>query len=172
GLRAPTPAEMKPPQPGGAGVIGFSGATASPAQTLTATGMLTQAISLLGTTSLAASSVSVSYTLADGTPQTIALTGDVTNLHWTGSIPVGAGAFSAGSLPLTFTATDSGGTSVQSTVNLSLSAPATAPFTLTNPLSTLTSAQLAASNKLQAALTVTVQTTNSASGVTLLYKLA
>jgi hypothetical protein len=60
---------------------------------------------------------------------------------------------------------------VQSTVNVSLSAPVVA-FNLTNPTVTLVNPTLDATNSLQSPLTVTVQTSSTASGVTLQYALA
>ena len=172
GLRAPTPAEMQPPALAGATAIALSGVTAAPAQTLSVTGMLTQAITLLATTSIPASSVVATYQLADGTPMSVTLSGDATQLHWSGSIPVGTGAFSAGSLTITFSATDSGGTTVESNATVSLASPVIVPFNLTNASVTLLNPQLDASNALQAPLTVTVQASTTASGVTLQYKLA
>jgi len=156
GLRAPTPLEMLPPSLAASPAIAMSNTQASPAQTLTSTGLLTQTIQLITDVNVPASSVVVTYSLADGTPVTVNLTGDATQLHWSGNIPIGAGAFTAGSLALLFTATDTNGVNVQATVSVSLAAPVGVPFALTNPTATISNAVLSSSNALQAPLVVTV----------------
>jgi prepilin-type N-terminal cleavage/methylation domain-containing protein len=172
GLRAPTPMEMKPPVPGGGGTVGLANTTATPSQTLSSSGMLTQAISLLTDTTQPVDTVVATYQLADGTPQTVNLAGDATKTHWSATIANGSGAFAAGSLTITFTATDSTGTAIQGTANVSLAAPAAIPFALNSPTVTLLNPVLDSSLALQSPLTVTVQTSTSASGVTVSYKLA
>ena len=109
-FRAPTPLEMQPPSSAAVVPVVLSNPVFTPSgQQLTATGMLPAAENILVDTTTVATDVTVVVTASDGTPFTVALTGDATQKHWTGTIPAGAGPFAAGALQARFTAHNSQG---------------------------------------------------------------
>lgn len=171
GLRAPTPTEMRAPSATTTGTpIAITSASASPNQTLSS-GLTTSAITLLVDTSAPAQSVSASWTTSDGTPGSLAMTGDATGQHWTATIPAGTGPFSAGTLPISISALNSSGTTASATASVSLSSAA-AGFQLSNASATPTSTTLDATHKTTTAITVAVQASAPALNVSIQYRLA
>jgi prepilin-type N-terminal cleavage/methylation domain-containing protein len=172
-FRAPTPLEMQPPSAAAIVPVTLSNPVFTPSgQQLTATGMLPAAESILVDTTTVATDVTVVVTASDGTPFTVALTGDATQKHWTGSLPAGAGPFAAGALQAKFTAHNSQGVEATLTGFINLTVVAATPFQLTSPSAAPVSQVLNTDNTLAQAITVNVSSTTAASGVTLQWKLS
>jgi prepilin-type N-terminal cleavage/methylation domain-containing protein len=172
--RAPTPLEMLPPADAPIIPITLANPVFTPSgQQLDASNKLVSAESILVDTTTVGTDVTAVVTQSDGTPITIALTGDATAKHWTGSIPAGSGPFSAGSLTVSFTAHNSQGVVATSTGTINLTAAGGGPaFAMTSPASNPVSQILNTDNTLAQAITVTVGTTTAASAVSLQWKLS
>ncbi|HVQ88298.1 MAG TPA: hypothetical protein VMT88_08950, partial [Actinomycetes bacterium] len=138
------------------------------AQTLSSTGMTTTALTLLADTDVVGDSVTAVYTLSSGSTATVDLVADATGKHWTASIPAGTGPFTAGTASFTFTAQHSSGTTSTAVATVSLSAPVVT-FALSNATVSTTNAQLGAAYTTQAPITVSVQTSTTASSVQVTY---
>jgi hypothetical protein len=164
---------MQPPSAAAIVPVTLSNPVFTPSgQQLTSTGMLPAAEAVLVDTTTVATDVTVVVTASDGTPFTVALTGDATQKHWTGSIPAGAGPFAAGALQAKFTAHNSQGVEATLTGFINLTVVAATAFQLTSPSAAPVSQVLNTDNTLAQAITVTVSSTTTASGVTMQWKLS
>jgi type II secretory pathway pseudopilin PulG len=171
--RAPTPLEMRPPSTSPVTLIALSAPTFTPTgQQLTAAGTLAFAESILVVTTTVGSDVTATVLRQDGSPQSIALTGDATQKHWTGTIPAGSGPFNPGALSVSLVAHNASGIEATTTGTINLTSLVPTPFQLTSPVSTPVNQVLNADNTLSQAITVTVSSTTTASGVNLQWKLA
>ena len=82
-LRTPNSKEMRPPSDAVAFTIAVTDATVGPDQELGSGGDFTQELTLIATTSTAASEVSATYALSTGETATVDLSPDATNKYWT-----------------------------------------------------------------------------------------
>lgn len=137
----------------------LTGASATTANPQLVTGYYTQAaINLSVSASTTASSVDVTYPLQGGTTSSpIALT--YSGGAWVGSVPVGTGPLTPGSLTLTFSGTSATGATATTTAVVTLTEPTLGAISIMTP-TVSPSFKVSGTGKLTSATTVTVEVLN------------
>ncbi len=170
GLRAPTAMEMSPAVGSVLTPVVLSNPAIAPAQTLTASGVLSQPLMASVTADNGAGSITLDYTDANG-PQSLPMAADATGKYWTAMLSAGSGPFVPGSQTFTFTGERSGTPPTVTSASVVLTSASPTTLAVSNVL-VMTGHALDANYRTTQELTLSATTSISAISMTATFSTA